>query len=120
MSEAQIIAADIALKPGVPVTPGAAAKPSRLLQFARQLGQQLGQRLLPWLVPVALIAVWQAASAYGWLSTRVLPAPLDVLRAAWALAESGELDPDLPRQAAEKYDLLNVNAGSSGNAGGDA
>ena len=42
MSEAQIIAADIALKPGVPVTPGAAAKPSRLLQFARQLGQQLG------------------------------------------------------------------------------
>ena len=42
-------------------------------------------------LPLALIAVWQAASAWGWLSTRVLPAPLDVLRAAWALAESGEL-----------------------------
>ena len=51
----------------------------------------VGRRLVPWLVPLALIAVWQAASAWGWLSTRVLPAPLDVLRAAQALAESGEL-----------------------------
>lgn len=51
----------------------------------------MGRRLVPWLVPLALIAVWQAASAFGWLSTRVLPAPLDVLRAAQALAESGEL-----------------------------
>ena len=54
--------------------------PLRWGPFARQVGQ----RLLPWLVPLALIAVWQAASAYGWLSTRVLPAPLDVLRAARA------------------------------------
>ncbi|MDR0226301.1 MAG: aliphatic sulfonate ABC transporter permease SsuC [Burkholderiaceae bacterium] len=51
----------------------------------------VGRRLLPWLVPLALVAAWQAASAWGWLSTRVLPAPLDVLRAAQALAESGEL-----------------------------
>ena len=55
------------------------------------LARQFALRLLPWLLPVALIAAWQAASAYGWLSTRVLPAPLDVLRAAWTLAESGEL-----------------------------
>ncbi len=55
------------------------------------LAAQVGQRLLPWLVPVALVVAWQAASALGWLSTRVLPAPLDVLRAAWALAGSGEL-----------------------------
>jgi len=48
-------------------------------------------RLLPWLVPVALIAVWQVASSQGWLSTRVLPAPLAVVQAAWALSESGEL-----------------------------
>ncbi|MEG0886285.1 MAG: aliphatic sulfonate ABC transporter permease SsuC, partial [Janthinobacterium sp.] len=59
----------------------------RLELFARQVGL----RLLPWLLPLLLIAAWQAASAYGWLSTRVLPAPLDVLRAAWTLAESGEL-----------------------------
>ncbi|MGE8404527.1 MAG: aliphatic sulfonate ABC transporter permease SsuC [Delftia tsuruhatensis] len=60
---------------------------SPLLRFATSVGR----RLVPWLVPLALIAVWQAASAWGWLSTRVLPAPLDVLRAAQALAESGEL-----------------------------
>ena len=43
----------------------------------------LVQRLLPWLLPVGLIAFWQIASALGWLSTRVLPAPVDVLLAAW-------------------------------------
>lgn len=57
----------------------------------RQWAAAVGQRLLPWLVPVALIAAWQVSSAQGWLSSRVLPAPFDVLKAAWALAESGEL-----------------------------
>lgn len=52
---------------------------------------QAGRQLLPWLLPLALVVVWQLASARGWLSTRVLPAPLDVLVAAWQLAESGEL-----------------------------
>lgn len=48
-------------------------------------------KLLPWLVPLALLALWQGASASGWLSSRVLPAPLDVLQATWTLAVSGEL-----------------------------
>ncbi|GKS77283.1 aliphatic sulfonate ABC transporter permease SsuC [Acidovorax sp. SUPP950] len=56
-----------------------------------QLVAAVWRRLLPWLVPVALIALWQVASALGWLSTRVLPAPLDVVKAAWTLTESGEL-----------------------------
>ena len=51
----------------------------------------LGRRLLPWLVPLALVAVWQLCASRGWLSNRVLPAPLDVVTAAWTLAESGEL-----------------------------
>ncbi|RDI22794.1 aliphatic sulfonate ABC transporter permease SsuC [Pseudacidovorax intermedius] len=51
----------------------------------------LGQRLLPWVVPVLLVVLWQAASSLGWLSSRVLPAPVDVLRAAWQLTASGEL-----------------------------
>ena len=62
-----------------------------LLRLGRQVSRQLGQRLLPWLVPVALIVGWQIASAQGWISTRVLPAPLDVLKAAWTLTASGEL-----------------------------
>ena len=51
----------------------------------------VGKRLIPWLVPVALIALWQISSSLGWLSTRVLPAPLDVVKAAWTLTASGEL-----------------------------
>ncbi|MDB5931968.1 MAG: aliphatic sulfonate transporter permease SsuC, partial [Polaromonas sp.] len=53
--------------------------------------RELGERALPWLVPVGLIALWQVASSLGWLSTRVLPAPSEVLKAAWTLAVSGEL-----------------------------
>ena len=51
----------------------------------------LAQRLLPWLLPVLLVVVWQTASTLGWLSTRVLPAPIDVFKAAWDLGSSGEL-----------------------------
>jgi sulfonate transport system permease protein len=49
------------------------------------------QRFLPWLVPALLLVVWQLSSSFGWLSTRVLPAPLDVVAAFWTLAVSGEL-----------------------------
>ena len=49
------------------------------------------QRALPWLLPVALIALWQLASQAGWLSTRVLPEPLAVLKAFVALSASGEM-----------------------------
>lgn len=61
---------------------------------AKQLGQVLqaaALKLLPWLVPVLLLAVWQLSSSQGWLSNRVLPAPVDVAAAAWTLALSGEL-----------------------------
>jgi sulfonate transport system permease protein len=51
----------------------------------------VARRLVPWLVPVGLIAFWQIASSLGWLSTRVLPAPVDVVKAAWNLTVSGEL-----------------------------
>ena len=53
--------------------------------------QGLVQRLLPWLVPAVLVLAWQLASSQGWLSTRVLPAPMDVVASAWALTLSGEL-----------------------------
>ena len=68
----------------VPQEPGALAG---LAAFAAGVGR----RLVPWLVPLALVAAWQAASALGWLSTRVLPAPSAVVRAAWELTASGEL-----------------------------
>ena len=67
----------------IPVGPS----PSRLFPWLAGIGWQL----LPWLLPLTLIALWQLAAARGWLSTRVLPAPLDVGLAAWQLALSGEL-----------------------------
>lgn len=47
--------------------------------------------LLPWLLPLSIVIVWQAAAQSGWLSTRILPAPLDVLQVGVQLAASGEL-----------------------------
>ena len=49
------------------------------------------KRLLPWAVPMAILAAWQLASQRGWLSTRVLPEPWAVVKAFWTLARSGEM-----------------------------
>jgi sulfonate transport system permease protein len=49
------------------------------------------QRLLPWLVPLALLTLWQVSGDAGWLSNRVLPTPASVVRAGYNLAASGEL-----------------------------
>ncbi|WP_316150119.1 aliphatic sulfonate ABC transporter permease SsuC [Cupriavidus sp. BIC8F] len=62
-----------------------------LSQPPRQAPLALARALAPWIVPVLLIVVWQLASQNGWLSSRVLPAPLAVVQAAWELARSGEL-----------------------------
>ncbi|SCK56615.1 sulfonate transport system permease protein [Variovorax sp. HW608] len=61
------------------------------LNGAKAFGVSVAKRLVPWLVPVGLIVAWQIASSFGWLSTRVLPAPIDVVKAAWNLSVSGEL-----------------------------
>ena len=51
----------------------------------------LRQRLLPWALPVAILLAWQFASQTGWLSTRVLPEPLAVVKAFHTLSASGEM-----------------------------
>jgi len=51
----------------------------------------LARRVLPWLVPVGAIAVWQLLSQAGWLSTRILPEPLAVAKAFWAMSLTGEM-----------------------------
>jgi sulfonate transport system permease protein len=53
--------------------------------------KRVGRRLLPWLVPLALLAGWQLASQAGLINPRVLPAPLAVLQSGWRLTASGEL-----------------------------
>ncbi|MDR3204071.1 MAG: ABC transporter permease subunit [Deltaproteobacteria bacterium] len=46
---------------------------------------------LPWLVPFLLIAGWQLGSNEGWINQRILPSPLNVLKALIRLGLDGEL-----------------------------
>jgi sulfonate transport system permease protein len=48
-------------------------------------------KLLPWAIPALILLAWQAGASLGWISSRTLPAPSAVARAAWNLAASGEL-----------------------------
>lgn len=75
-----------------------AADPAHRSRTAKQTANQRAkviqiwkERLLPWLLPVALILAWEFAAKVGWLSSRILPEPWAVARAAWSLALSGEL-----------------------------
>lgn len=53
--------------------------------------RSLAQRLLPWVLPVALLVFWQLGASSGWISKRVLPEPLAIFQATWELLRSGEL-----------------------------
>ncbi|NEV01886.1 ABC transporter permease [Bradyrhizobium uaiense] len=50
---------------------------------------------LPWLPPLALLAIWHALSVSGVVSTAIVPAPADIWNAARQLAERGELQHDI-------------------------
>ena len=47
--------------------------------------------LAQWIVPLAILIVWQTASVTGFMPSRVMPAPTDVAVAGWKLLLSGEL-----------------------------
>jgi len=47
--------------------------------------------LLPWVVPVFVLAVWQIGCDQGWITRRTLPSPLGIAHAAWTLTLSGDL-----------------------------
>jgi sulfonate transport system permease protein len=56
-----------------------------------QIYKRLLSALLPWLLPISILILWQISGQAGWLSSRILPEPLAVARAGVRLAESGEL-----------------------------
>ncbi|MFT4296918.1 MAG: pyruvate dehydrogenase (acetyl-transferring), homodimeric type [Micropruina sp.] len=67
------------------------------------------------------------ADGFGFSDTRAaarryfhIDGPSMVVRTLQALAAKGQVDASAPGQAAEKYRLLDVTAGASGSAGGDA
>ncbi|MFV0464053.1 MAG: pyruvate dehydrogenase (acetyl-transferring), homodimeric type [Nostocoides sp.] len=81
-------------------------------------------QIAPW-VPGDFVSL--GADGFGFSDTRPaarrffhIDGPSMAVRALQLLAERGAVDPSVPTQAAEKYRLLDVTAGSSGNAGGDA
>jgi sulfonate transport system permease protein len=47
--------------------------------------------IVPWLLPLLILAVWEAGAREQWISTRVLPEPLAVVKAAWGLALDGSM-----------------------------
>lgn len=47
--------------------------------------------LIFWVVPVLILLTWQILGQIGVITPRILPAPIDILRAAIRLAASGEL-----------------------------
>jgi sulfonate transport system permease protein len=56
--------------------------------------------LLPYLLPVAVVAAWQVLSSLGIISTRIMPSPADVLAAFWSTTASGDLPHDIAVSAA--------------------
>ncbi|WP_164989028.1 aliphatic sulfonate ABC transporter permease SsuC [Fictibacillus sp. S7] len=47
--------------------------------------------IVPWIVPILLLVIWQTLSSAGLLSTRVLPNPVDIVKSAVELGKSGLL-----------------------------
>jgi sulfonate transport system permease protein len=69
------------------------------------------RRALPWLVPLLILAAWEYAARTGLLSARVLPEPWAVLRAAWHLLQTGELQSNLKISAGRAFAGLVVGGG---------
>lgn len=53
--------------------------------------RRMGDALVPWLLPLALLALWTAGAAQGWISQQVLPSPQFVWETLRDLATSGDL-----------------------------
>lgn len=51
----------------------------------------LASDLVQWIVPLGLLAIWQALSRAGVIPPTILPAPSDVLAAGWRMTLTGEL-----------------------------
>jgi pyruvate dehydrogenase E1 component len=86
--------------------------------------RQVQDQIQPW-VPTDFASL--GADGFGFSDTRPaarrffhIDGPSVVVRALQMLAARGEVDAGLAREAASRYQLLDVTAGTSGNAGGDA
>ncbi|RYC10974.1 ABC transporter permease subunit [Ciceribacter ferrooxidans] len=78
----------------------AEARRSRLTIPNLNLPKIRFRALLPYLLPVGIVLLWQALSTVGWISSRVMPAPTDVGFAFIEQSSSGELLHDIAASGA--------------------
>ncbi|MGE8077398.1 ABC transporter permease subunit [Peribacillus loiseleuriae] len=55
------------------------------------MNNKIVPKIIPWIIPIGTILVWQIVSANEWVSTRLVPAPFTVLTSFYDLVMSGEL-----------------------------
>lgn len=71
--------------------PRRTSRPQRSLPKGRRPLGSLAAAVVPWLLPILLLAAWQLLTQSGLVSTRILPTLGAVIRAAIKLGLSGEL-----------------------------
>lgn len=62
---------------------------------SRAVSRRLLNALVPWALPIVVIVLWQLAAQIGWLSVRILPAPVTIGKTFWRMTLSGELGSNL-------------------------
>lgn len=70
-------------------------KPVSLNMTKKKSFQMPVEKLLPFLIPIIVILLWQVSSSLGWLSSSVLPSPVAVFQDGIKLTQSGELPKNL-------------------------
>ena len=75
------------------------------------MNTRINRRILPWILPIAILSGWYFASRFGLLSARILPPPGAVLQAAIKLTRSGELPHHLAVSAGRAVTGLLIGGG---------
>lgn len=52
---------------------------------------RINNYILPWIIPVSFVVLWQVIGSLEWITDRTLPTPVEVIRGTIRLAEDGSL-----------------------------
>lgn len=55
------------------------------------MNKKMVHKIIPWIIPIGTILIWQLIASNEWISTRLVPAPFTVLTSFYQLVMSGEL-----------------------------
>jgi sulfonate transport system permease protein len=78
---------------------------------SRSLNSWLEGPAIGWVLPLALLVIWQAAASLGYLQSSILPSPLAVAQAGWRLSLSGELAQNIEISTARAFGGLAIGGG---------